>query len=262
VIVRREKGVLELYRQDDHATAAARLAQAYGAEGFVVAEPRATLVRIVSLHDRGWVGADAAPKVDPRTARPRDFLHTPAEEAVAIWSESIRLAAEAVGPLGGAIVSKHFDRLAAAAVGSSSQSAENKFFLRRFQSRQAELQAGWRTALNQLSTPPEAQAVGVAAALLQGCDMFSVFLLLGAGAKDLRPEPCSLGRGLNPVAFRIAWPEERAVSIAPWPFRSRAIQLEIPCRRVPDYAYDNDEDVRRAVAAAKVAPVAFRVIPG
>ncbi|MCX7015514.1 MAG: DUF3891 family protein [Candidatus Sumerlaeota bacterium] len=262
MIIRKREGLLELYCQCDHAEMASRFAEAYGAPGFLPVEPRALIVRIVASHDLGWTAVDAAPHVAPETRRPRDFLHMPAALTAAIWSDSIRDAAEQTGPLGGVVVSRHFERLAGLAMENHGRSVEERKELERFRNHHARLRADWMRELEQPPWRMNAQTADRAFELLKACDTFSIFLLLSEVDCGQRREPCALGEGGRAVEFTFQFPVDRTLSVAPWPFAPGRLEPEIPCRLIEDRPYKDDEDLLHAFLNAEVESVAFSVVPG
>lgn len=67
-------------KMDEHTALAGQFARAFGNETFEPVEPRELLLYMISNHDKGWVGFDAAPKTDPRTRLPYNLVETPAED--------------------------------------------------------------------------------------------------------------------------------------------------------------------------------------
>jgi hypothetical protein len=67
-------------RMDEHTALAGQFAKAFGNDAFERVEPRDLMLYLVTNHDKGWLGYDAAPKTDPRTGLPFNLVDTPAED--------------------------------------------------------------------------------------------------------------------------------------------------------------------------------------
>jgi hypothetical protein len=78
----------ELVTQGDHAALAAELLALLRLPALVDHPRRALLLRACREHDRGWRGADAAPRVDPDSGRPVDFRSIDDDLRREIWGRS------------------------------------------------------------------------------------------------------------------------------------------------------------------------------
>jgi hypothetical protein len=67
-------------KMDEHTALAGEFARAFGNAAFEPVEPAELLLYIITHHDKGWAGFDAAPKTDPRTGLPYNLVETPAED--------------------------------------------------------------------------------------------------------------------------------------------------------------------------------------
>jgi hypothetical protein len=76
---------LLLVTQPDHARFAAELLSLWRASGLPEHPRRDRLLLAVREHDNGWQEADSAPRVDPTTGRPHDFLSFPLAPRLEIW---------------------------------------------------------------------------------------------------------------------------------------------------------------------------------
>jgi len=86
------------------------------------------IIRAIALHDAGWGIADAQAVTRSRSARavaPKSFLDTEVAEFVEAWTQSVQVA-QTVGPAGGIIVSRHFQRLAEHRLAGASDSDRNR----------------------------------------------------------------------------------------------------------------------------------------
>jgi len=110
VIVRPTDGALALVTQADHARLAADLLALFRLPELAGHPRREALLRAVADHDNGWWEADAAPRVDPATGAPLDFLGQPEALRREVWERGIaRFAAEDPGRA--AQIAAHFLRL-------------------------------------------------------------------------------------------------------------------------------------------------------
>lgn len=110
MIVRPTDGALALVTQADHARLAADLLALFRLPEFAGHPRREALLRAVADHDNGWWETDAAPRVDPVTGAPLDFLGQTEPLRREVWERGIaRFAAEDPGRA--AQIATHFLRL-------------------------------------------------------------------------------------------------------------------------------------------------------
>src|SRR5215471_3995354 len=145
------------------------------------------LVRAIALHDAGWGIADAQAVTRSRSARPlapRSFLDTEVAEFLEAWTQSIQVA-QTVGPAGGFIVSRHFQRLAEHRLAAAGDSDRDRKRLQQFidheTQRQKTLSAKQRRATEELESLTD---------LLQFCDLLSLYICCGARRSVEFPEYC------------------------------------------------------------------------
>lgn len=89
MIVRRAPEHFVLIPQHDHAALAARFLDAWRADGLPAHPMRARIIEATRLHDIGWQVEDAAPRVDPATGEPFDFITMPAAHRQAVWPRAV-----------------------------------------------------------------------------------------------------------------------------------------------------------------------------
>jgi hypothetical protein len=143
------------------------------------------LVRAIALHDAGWGIADAQAVTRSRTAKPaapKSFLETEVAEFLEAWAQSIQVA-QSVGPAGGAIVSRHFQRLAEHRIAGANDSDRDRRKLQQFveheQQRRKKLAAKQRRSTEELESLTD---------LLQFCDLLSLYICCGARESVEFPE--------------------------------------------------------------------------
>jgi hypothetical protein len=172
-----------LITQPSHAALAGVLAAAL--QGLHVPKPDAKLTQAIALHDAGWGMADAQiiqmSRADSRY-RPGSFLETSVPEFLSAWSKSIA-AGQAVSPMGGYIVSRHFCRLAenlsASAVSNKEDRQKLESFLGNEDRRQKKLAAQQSLGLPDLELFTD---------LLQFCDLLSLYMCCGTQENVIFPE--------------------------------------------------------------------------
>jgi uncharacterized protein DUF3891 len=183
--------------QPSHAVLAGDLASALRDDLFGPID--STVSRSIALHDSGWSLEDAAQiqelRANPK-AQPRSFLQASTDEFLRAWVSSIDTA-EKFAPLGGYIVSRHFERL------SQRSDANDKSKLQGFRQREKARQARLRSDLQ-----AEEAALEKLVDALQFCDLLSLYLCSGSkrSVKFEAPEMVLRRSGdehrLDPFPFR------------------------------------------------------------
>jgi hypothetical protein len=148
-------------------------------------QPDAKLIQAIALHDAGWGMADAQiiqmSRADSRY-RPGSFLETSVLEFLSAWSKSVA-AGQAVSPVGGYIVSRHFCRLAENLLASADKDKEDRQRLESFLSNEGRRQK--RLAAQKSLAPQELELF---TDLLQFCDLLSLYICAGAQENVIFPE--------------------------------------------------------------------------
>jgi hypothetical protein len=155
--------------QPSHAALAADIAAALREDLFGPIDE--TVVRSIALHDAGWSMDDAEQIQRLRSdlkQKPGSFVSAGAATYLAAWTSSIDTA-ERFSPIGGYIVSRHFERLSSRA-GSAGQGK-----LAGFQAKEKARQKRLRAATGK----DEAQLERLVDAL-QFCDVVSLYLCCGS----------------------------------------------------------------------------------
>jgi hypothetical protein len=143
------------------------------------------LVRAIALHDAGWGITDAQAVTRSRSARPappRSFLDTEVAEFLEAWTQSIQVA-QTVGPAGGFIVSRHFQRLAEHRLAAAGDSDRDRKKAQQFVEHETQRQK--KLAAKQRRTREELESV---TDLLQFCDLLSLYICCGARQSVEFPE--------------------------------------------------------------------------
>ncbi len=187
-----------LVRQPDHAHLAGRLVEQFAIPGAPVVDDE--IVRGISLHDEGWADFDCGRKrLQATTARysdtnvplngerkPLSFLEIKAGDFLCAWRGSIE-AAEAVAPIAGLIVSRHFGRLGQFGVSVGTYSENDTQQVREFLTHEVKRERH----LMQLQSRSEKE-VEYWTDVLQFCDLLSLYLC--GGSKDSVEFPQHIGQ--------------------------------------------------------------------
>jgi hypothetical protein len=159
----------------------------------------ATIARSIALHDAGWSMDDAEQiqrlRANPKL-KPRSFLNASVDEFLGAWISSIDTA-EKFAPIGGYLVSRHFERLSRR--DSQKDSKKLASFLSREQQRQKKLRS---------KIDLQDQALERLVDALQFCDLLALYLCSGSTRSATFDNP--------PVALRRAGDEYR---LEPFPFQ-------------------------------------------
>jgi Protein of unknown function (DUF3891) len=237
MIVRREGPDLLLIRQPDHAALAGRLMSAWRADGFPDRPTRARVLDATFRHDTGWEVEDAAPRVDPETGRPYDFVNAPLDLRQAIWPRALdRLAPE--DPYVAALVAQH----ALTVYRRYANEPGWRPFFTMLERRRDDLFADAQAALT--NTP--------GAAPISGLDTFLAdYVIVGLGDL-LSLIVCNGWREPYLMERYQAILHGDHLRITPDPFDGASVPLDVEARRIPDRAYTSDADLRDTLAQAPI----------
>lgn len=84
IVERNRSGAIGI-KQEDHAKFAGFLLEHWSDHTFPQDPDREKILLATCEHDNGWQAFDAAPRLDPKTHLPVDFLHMTGEEIYEIW---------------------------------------------------------------------------------------------------------------------------------------------------------------------------------
>lgn len=234
-----------LISQVEHARLAGLLARAWSDKAFSASPRRDEMVSAIDHHDDGWSAWEVAPKVDPQTGRPLDFLETPLTDSLAIWRDSIAAAADKAGPLGGYMVGGHFSALLQRSSARGKERAVNTALADDFFRQQCEQQSAWLAAAR-VDRASADRAVG----WLQLFDAISLWLCC---AERHEPETFDTPRG-QLLTLTPQHADAYDVRVGPWPFGSSGVELTAVGRALPVLKYANPSDL----ATAAATPVTLR----
>lgn len=131
----------------------------------------ATVARAIALHDAGWSLDDAEQIQNLRAGKqkkPASFLEAGVDRFLAAWTESIDTA-EKFAPIGGYLVSRHFERL------SQRDDARDQAKLETFRKRERQRQQRLKAKLDRYE-----EALEKLVDALQFCDLLSLYLCCGS----------------------------------------------------------------------------------
>ena len=94
-----------LITQPDHAALSRRIMAGWRTNGFHESGRRADILIAIEEHDNGWREPDAAPMLDPRTGKIRDFITAPDDVRRGVWPRGVRRLAGT--PYAAALVAQH-----------------------------------------------------------------------------------------------------------------------------------------------------------
>jgi hypothetical protein len=206
-----------LITQPDHAALSGAIAAGFGPPLLPQLSPE--VVRGIALHDEGWAPLDAL--IPVANGKPLSFLDYQPQDFLRAWKGSIGCA-EKVAPIAGAMVSRHFWRLASNRLDGRIDGGEDRRlllnFLEREQARQQRLLGG-RSDLEFLTD------------VLQFCDVLSLYLCCGA-AQDVEFSPRF---GQTSIRLRREAPHDQAAvcRFEPTPFTAGGLGLAVVARRFP-----------------------------
>ena len=206
--------------QPHHAALAGEIAANIGPPLGTVLEQE--IIQGIALHDEGWAPFDAQVPADSHHLV--SFFAVAADTALAAWRASI-VCARRAGAMAGAIVSRHFWRIASGRISQGKDSPRElemlECFLREEKARQQQLVNGCWQQLEAFTD------------VLQFCDLLSLYLCCGA-TEDVSFPQLFQGRSLllrrEPESSTEKHPR---FGFEPSPF-TKSFNLVIPARCFPD----------------------------
>ena len=226
-----------LFRQPDHAHLAGRLVEQFAIPGAPVVDDE--IVRGISLHDEGWADFDCGRKrLQATTARysdtnvplngegkPLSFLEVKAGDFLCAWRGSIE-AAEAVAPIAGLIVSRHFGRLGQFGVSMGTYSENDTQQVREFLAHEVKRERH----LMQLQSR-SGKEVEYWTDVLQFCDLLSLYLC--GGSKDSVEFPQHIGPQGETIRSQL---NDGLNVLSPSPFEREA-EFSLEAESYPTHLY-------------------------
>jgi hypothetical protein len=244
MIVRDEGTDLLLVTQTDHARFAGELLSLWRGDGLPDHPRRNDLLFAAREHDNGWRETDAAPRCNPETGRPYDFLELPRAERSDIWRRGTGRF-ETKRPYAALMITLHALAIFREPPAAGEPDGRNA-------------DEAWEQMIVELTERKERllEATGAepaaAAADYRFVDLADVLSLTTCnGWRDPVARP-----GLKARYD----PEIRTLYLEPFPLAG-ATTFHVSARRIPKRRYDGDADLGGALAAARWDELHVRVAP-
>ena len=237
MIVRENGSEWVVVTQADHARLASDLLALLRLPGLADHPRRDELLADVAAHDDGWWESDAAPRIDPRSGRPLDFLALDPGARFEIWDRGVERHAAQL-PYRAARIATHALRLFASRRGDPAWSG----FLGRLEARRDELLEASGRSREELAGDDR---------WLELADDLSLSAVTASATYLDRPgwraETRAAGTGVE-------------LRLAPFPLAG-ATRLALRGRRIPVRAYGGDADLAGTLARARWESFEVRVAP-
>ena len=259
MLLRRDGDGVIAIGQPAHAWVSGQIARAWGSELFGALDPWEEVCLAAEQHDVGMAAWDAAPTLNRKAGLPHSFLEMPLDVHVGLWARAhelllpqSRYAALLVSMHGTSLYEmRDLGKLA------ESEVARVRDYLTGQRSVQERLIAKLR---EDPVTAPAASEDSLLRnrRLLWSWDEFSLAVCLDWAPRTLRGVPAAEGRldvDLTPVEG------QHGVAVHPWPFAAGRVRLRCEGRRL-DRRFDDEEEMRAALAAASWETLEFELVPG
>lgn len=229
MIVRQEADAFVLIAQGDHAAYAATILEHWHDNGLPAHPLRDRIIAATRVHDIGWADEDAAPRLNPDTGFPFDFISMPEAVRQSVWPRAVEMLRDT--PYEAALVAQHALTIYRRFEGHASF---DRFFRQMGAARDHLFQRCQDTMPDTgLSSFMQAYA------LLSIADLLSLIVCHGwTTAHDADQYRATL---MGDTLY-----------VAPDPFGGHAMPFRIPGRRIERIRYGSDADLCAAYAAAPV----------
>jgi len=236
-----------LIHQKDHARLAGQLAESWGAS-VAGLDLRKEMLAAVYCHDDGWTSWDESPKTDADSGRPLSFSEMPQADSLSIWRESIRLAAERLGPLEAFLIAGHFSALLKrfdSWRGDPQRQPRAEAFFGEFSGKMNNWLRQWQAAQAASDSRSDAMAATAEKGVLQ-LQMFDAISLWLCCSDRYEPHKQSTPFGFE---LTLAPAGSGEVTLTPWPLTVNHLGLSVTGRSIPIGRY-SDVELRQAVGEA------------
>lgn len=224
-----------LISQVEHARLAHELARHWTRPLVIWPEVNAELLGTIEHHDDGWTDWERAPRVDPATGRPLQFIEMPLDQALIIWQRSIDVCA-AIGPLAGWLVAGHFSALLRHSNAWQRTDHPQSAVAAEFLSRQDRMRIQAFRTWQHLD--PRRNALAVAEQCLRWLQFFDAFSLWLCCAERRSDDRLT---GVDPAEMTLRPQSDGSIHVSPWPFRVAKISLTIAHGQLTQGSYSSDE---------------------
>ena len=264
MIIREQGDELLLIRQTDHAFLAGFFAKEWGNEEFPKPEPFESFCLAAAEHDNGWSEWEVQPTLDAKARTPYSFMSIPTDEHIALYQRGIERLVK-VDHYAALLVSMHcaglYDRARATMPGfsakyvKSNESALVTEFVQRLRLQQLRLKVDLRAN-------PATRDLVVEEALkanferLEALDRLSLHLCLNP-QEDCVIDAVPKDAAGNEVDLDMRSEGSNVLTLAPYPFKRKVLEVSILARRIPKRVYVDDEDFQKTLAQAKYFAIKF-----
>ncbi len=225
MLLRRDGSVL--ITQPAHAWLAGRLARCWGGDGFAVPAPRDAVVLALSLHDIGWLDWERRPTLNATTGLPYLYDELAPALHTRLWAAGVEAVA-AFGAYPALLVSRHGDAIYAKAApvwsARPDTTATVHGFLEAQRRRQTALVRELRDIPGMGELLDEAH-LALTRRFVAALDALSLHLCRGVDG-TVADVP-----GAGATGVTLAHVGDGTVSVDPWPFRARRLDLHVEGRR-------------------------------
>lgn len=237
MIVRHESdGSLVMITQNDHAKAAGFIATHWGNAQFAKPEPFESTVRAAFLHDLPWLREEAAPRFNPETGRPPNYLEVPNESQLDEyqWANDWLLERDRYA---GLLVSKHRTGIWKSRYGLMKQPS---YAIRKLST---EIEAHVvRSHQEQETVAADFDPIEVTTnyILLQIWDLFSLYICSNEHLNEelYEPVPTSYTQG-NSVCMSLIPITRTRISVEPFPFDRPSLDVNVVYRRLSKGVFES-----------------------
>ena len=286
LVTERREGLV-CVTQYEHGGVAGALAERWGNARFAMGEPRAPLIIAAARHDDGWHGLDDVPALNRELGRPAHFLEIPLPNSIAAYAGGVEdVYSQDVHA--GVLVSMHWSGLYSGRFGLAGGSPPLEAAAARATVREQERR--WHETAYELWNFRALRSAFYARLwhsyeVLQALDLLSLFLCLtdldqptdgaaptlamGGTLRDVRQPPGARTVASVPtvpggehVELTVSVVEPRVVTVAPSPFASAELEVDVPLRTLPERRYATDYGAAEAYHHAPLTPVRVAIVAG
>lgn len=246
----------------DHAHLAGAFAEHWGNEMFLSPEPRARVLKGISVHDDGWAARDAHPQIT-RQGKPSAFSvelvgkysafeEIDLEDYLAVRDRAVRLVAE-VDPYAAILVSMHTYNLLTEHADRSTIAPEKLPVLDAFLAQQKKYQQDLYAAIlaDKGLTADEVRGTRIEDhfRLLQATDNLSLLSCVSypKPATLLHPLPLRNGRSQE---VQVTAMGERQFRLVPYPLDTSSLTFTFPARHVEGKVFSSAQELQERYAQA------------
>ena len=229
MIVRQDSDARVLITQPDHAALAAHILEHWRSDGLAAHPLRTRIIGATRVHDIGWADEDAAPRLNPQTGLPYDFITMPEDVRQAVWPRAVEILHDS--PYEAALVAQHALSIYRRDEGRPAVDS----FLRTMADARDRLFRVCQDTMPEATLPSFMQAY----ALLSIADLFSLIV-------------CHRWTHAYDADQYRATLVGDTLRVSPDPFGGETVPFRIAGRRLERGHYASDTDLREAWASAPV----------